>query len=127
MQALARRTNTTLVLVLMSGSAVAAPWAAASERVGAIVQHFYAGALGGVALADVLFGATPPSGRLPVMVPASEAQLPRARAEMSAWRDVRPTYESQQALRAEVSSEAERGETAKLELEALRHAQASIH
>ena len=49
----------------------------AAGRIGAIVQHFYAGALGGEALAEVLFGVTAPSGRLPVMVPQSEDQLPK--------------------------------------------------
>ena len=57
--------------------------AAASRRVGAIVQHFYAGVLGGEALADVLFGKVAPSGRLPVMVPTSEAQLPAAYLDQS--------------------------------------------
>ena len=68
--------HTKIVVVIMSGSAVATPWAAASPRVGAIVQHFYAGVLGGEGLADVLFGKVAPSGKLPVMVPVSEAQLP---------------------------------------------------
>lgn len=68
--------HTQIVLVIMSGSAVAVPWAASSDRVGAIVQSFYSGVLGGAALADVLFGRVAPAGRLPVMVPTSEAQLP---------------------------------------------------
>ena len=51
-QALANSTNTTIVLVVMSGSAVEVTWAAASSRVGAIVQAFYPGVLGGSALAD---------------------------------------------------------------------------
>jgi len=76
LQALANSTNTTLILVLLSGSAVATPWAADSPRVAAIVQHFYSGVLGGEALADVLFGKSAPAGRLPVMVPKSEEQLP---------------------------------------------------
>jgi hypothetical protein len=66
----------TVILVIMSGSSVATPWAAGSNRVGAIVQHFYPGVLGGEALAEVLFGKLAPSGRLPLMVPTSEAQLP---------------------------------------------------
>ena len=40
LQALAAQTTTPIVLVIMSGSSVATPWAAASDRVGAIVQHF---------------------------------------------------------------------------------------
>jgi beta-glucosidase len=76
LQTLANSTNTTIVLVVMSGSAVEVTWAAGSSRVAAIVQHFYAGVLGGEALADVLFGSAPPAGKLPVMVPTSEDQLP---------------------------------------------------
>eukprot|EP01043_Picozoa_sp_COSAG02_P000111 COSAG02_NODE_2_length_75708_cov_87.013953_14_plen_423_part_00 len=74
---LATQTTTPIVLVIMSGSAVATPWASASDRVGAIIQHFYPGVLGGEALAEVLFGIASPAGKLPVMVPVSEAQLPR--------------------------------------------------
>ena len=73
---MAKGTSTPIVVVIMSGSSVATPWAAASDRVGAIVQHFYPGVLGGEALADVLFGHAGPSARLPVMIPTSEAQLP---------------------------------------------------
>jgi beta-glucosidase len=77
LKALAAETDTPIVLVLMSGSSVAVPWAASSGRVGAIVQHFYPGVLGGEALAEVLFGKVAPSGRLPLMIPVSEAQLPK--------------------------------------------------
>ena len=76
LKAVAKDTSTPIVVVIMSGSSVATPWAAASDRGGAIVQHFYPGVLGGEALADVLFGHAGPSARLPVMVPTSEAQLP---------------------------------------------------
>ena len=83
-QALAKLApKTRVVVVLMSGSAVAVPWAAAAPGVSAIVQHFYAGVLGGEALADVLVGTHPPAGRLPVMVPESEAQLPKAYLDQS--------------------------------------------
>ncbi len=62
------------VLVLMSGSAVAVPWAA--EHVNAIVQAWYPGEAGGEALADVLFGDADPAGRLPVTVYRSVHDLP---------------------------------------------------
>ena len=51
LRTIAESTNTTVVFVIMSGSAVAVPWAAASSRVSSIVQHFYPGVLGGAALA----------------------------------------------------------------------------
>ena len=63
LQTLATATNTTIILVIESGSAVATPWASESPRVSSIVQHFYAGVLGGGGLADILFGLEAPSGR----------------------------------------------------------------
>lgn len=63
-----------LVLVLLSGSALSVPWA--QEHVPAILQQFYPGQAGGSALAEVLFGKTSPSGRLPVTVVRGLEQLP---------------------------------------------------
>jgi beta-glucosidase len=63
-----------VVLVLLSGSAVAVNWA--DKNVPAIVQAWYPGAAGGTALADVLFGNTNPGGRLPVTFYRSVDQLP---------------------------------------------------
>ncbi len=53
-----------IVLVSMSGSALAIPWAA--ENIPAIVQAWYPGQAGGQAIADVLFGDANPGGRLPI-------------------------------------------------------------
>ena len=53
-----------LVLVLVSGGALAVDWAAASPSVPAIVHAPYLGVSAGTALADVILGAAPPSGRL---------------------------------------------------------------
>ena len=63
-----------VVLVLLGGSAIAVPWADA--HVPAILQAWYPGAAGGTALAEVIFGDTNPSGRLPVTVYKSTADLP---------------------------------------------------
>jgi beta-glucosidase len=60
--------------VLLGGSAIAVPWADA--HVPAILQAWYPGAAGGAALAEVIFGDTNPSGRLPVTVYKSVADLP---------------------------------------------------
>lgn len=67
-------TGTPVILVLLSGSAVAVNWAQA--HVPAIVQAWYPGQAGGTALAEVLFGDTNPAGRLPVTVYRSVEQLP---------------------------------------------------
>ncbi|PWT87348.1 MAG: glucan 1,4-alpha-glucosidase [Blastocatellia bacterium] len=67
-------TGKPIVLVLLSGSAVAVNWADAN--VGAIVQAWYPGEEGGAAIADVLFGNYNPAGRLPVTFYKSVDQLP---------------------------------------------------
>jgi beta-glucosidase len=63
-----------VVLVLMNGSAVAICWAA--ENVPAILQAWYPGEAGGIAIADVLFGDYNPGGRLPVTFYKSVEDLP---------------------------------------------------
>ncbi len=53
-----------VILVLLSGSALAVDWA--QENVPAILQGWYPGACGGRAIAKLLFGETCPEGKLPV-------------------------------------------------------------
>ena len=67
-------TGKPIVLVLLSGSALAVNWADA--HVSAIVQAWYPGEEGGAAIADVLFGNYNPAGRLPVTFYKSVDQLP---------------------------------------------------
>lgn len=67
-------TGKPVVLVLMSGSALAVNWA--QENVPAIVQAWYPGEEGGNAIADVLFGDFNPCGRLPVTYVKSLDDLP---------------------------------------------------
>ena len=62
------------ILILESGSA--ADLSLASEKCSAIIDIWYPGALGGKALADVLFGNTAPSGKLPVTFYKSLDTLP---------------------------------------------------
>ena len=54
--------NPRLVYVNISGNAVAMPWA---DKVPAILQAWFLGSEAGNAIADVLFGAVNPSGKLP--------------------------------------------------------------
>ena len=58
--------NPNLVVVNISGNAVAMPWAG---KVPAIVQDWYLGSEAGRSLADVLSGDVNPSGRLPFTFP----------------------------------------------------------
>lgn len=53
-----------VILVLISGSALAVSWA--DGHVGGILQAFYPGAFGGRAIAEAIFGHFSPSGKLPV-------------------------------------------------------------
>lgn len=61
------KVNKNLVIVNISGNAVAMPWA---DQVPAIVQSWYNGTESGSALASVLAGDVNPSGKLPFTFPA---------------------------------------------------------
>ena len=79
-----------LVVVNISGSPVAMPWAG---KVNAIVQAWYGGSESGHALADVLTGAINPSGKLPFTMPIcladgpikTERQYPGIREQDKEW------------------------------------------
>jgi beta-glucosidase len=66
--------NPHTVVVLETGNPVLTPWL---DKTAALVEAWYPGAKGGEAIADILFGQTNPSGKLPITFPASEAELPR--------------------------------------------------
>lgn len=61
------KANPKLVVVNVSGNAVAMPWV---KEVPAIVQAWFLGSEGGHSIADVLFGKVNPSGKLPMTFPA---------------------------------------------------------
>ena len=76
-RALIRRMQATgkpVVLVLLSGSAVALD--ATERKSAAVLEGWYPGEEGGHALADVLSGVANPSGRLPVTFYESSSDLP---------------------------------------------------
>lgn len=67
-------TGKPVVLVMFTGSAIAVEWEA--ENLPAILNAWYPGQAGGLAIADVLFGDYNPAGRLPVTFYKSEKDLP---------------------------------------------------
>jgi beta-glucosidase len=67
-------TGTPTVVVLINGRVFALPWIA--EYVPAVVEAWLPGEEGGNAIADVLFGAVNPAGRLPVSMPRAVGQVP---------------------------------------------------
>lgn len=58
--------NPRLAVVFVSGNAVAMPWI---DRVPAVLEAWFSGSEAGNALADVVFGAVNPSGKLPFTFP----------------------------------------------------------
>ncbi len=65
--------NPQTVVVLETGGPVVMPWL---DDVSAVLAAWYPGSGGGAAIANILFGAVNPSGRLPVTFPASLEQTP---------------------------------------------------
>jgi len=75
-----------LVVVVMSGSAIALNWA--KQNANAILQVWYPGEEGGTAIAQTLDGANNPSGRLPITLYTGADQLP----EFTDYSMARRTY-----------------------------------
>lgn len=68
------QTGTPVVVLLVGGSAITMnSW---MDKAGAIVNVWYPGEAGGVAVAGILFGDYSPAGRLPITWPVFEGQLP---------------------------------------------------
>ncbi len=66
--------NPHTIVVIESGGPILMPWL---SQASAVLEAWFPGQSGGPAIADLLFGVTNPSGKLPITFPASEAQLPR--------------------------------------------------
>ncbi|WIB78272.1 glycoside hydrolase family 3 N-terminal domain-containing protein [Curtobacterium sp. MCPF17_002] len=71
-------TGTPTVMVLLTGRPYAIGWAldGPGPRPAAVVQAFFPGEGGGLAIADLLTGVASPSGRLPVSLPRSAGAQP---------------------------------------------------
>ena len=67
-----RQSGKPVILILTGGSPIAVP----EDIADAIIFAWYSGEQGGRALADIIFGDTVPSGKLPLTFPASTSQLP---------------------------------------------------
>ena len=68
--------NPRTVVVLITGNPVSMPWV---DQVAGIMEAWYPGIGGGQAIANLLFGTTNPSGKLPITFPRTEADLPHPR------------------------------------------------
>lgn len=69
-----RQTGKPLVVALLAGSAMAMGWAQENAR--AVVNAWYPGEQGGLALAELLYGDYSPSGKLPITFYQGDADLP---------------------------------------------------
>ena len=69
-----KKTGRPLIVVNMSGSVMSFEWE--SQHADAILQAWYGGQAAGDAIADVLFGAYNPAGRMPLTTYQSDKDLP---------------------------------------------------
>lgn len=83
-----------VVLVLLSGSALAVTWE--DEHIPAVLQAWYPGAQGGRGIAQILFGDFSPEGKLPVTFYRTTEELPAFTDYNMAGRTYR--YMNQEAL-----------------------------
>ncbi|PKL92421.1 MAG: glycosyl hydrolase [Candidatus Goldiibacteriota bacterium HGW-Goldbacteria-1] len=67
-----KKTGKPVIVVLLSGGAVSL----SPDSADAVLQAWYPGQAGGAAIADIIFGAVSPSGKLPVTVYKNAKQLP---------------------------------------------------
>jgi beta-glucosidase len=65
--------NPKTIVVLETGTAVTMPWV---DKVGAVLEAWYAGSRGAEAIVNILSGDVNPNGKLPMTFPKSEADLP---------------------------------------------------
>ncbi|PNV60387.1 glycosyl hydrolase [Clostridium sp. chh4-2] len=70
------KTGVDIVIVNMTGSAVELKWLQDTPNVKAIVQGWYPGGEGGLAIARILFGDVNPSGKLPITFYESAEGMP---------------------------------------------------
>src|SRR5207248_209263 len=81
--------NSRAIVLLETGGPVLMPWL---SKAGAVVEAWYPGQGGAMAIARILFGVTNPSGHLAVTVPQSEDQLPRPNPPATIQTSAEMTY-----------------------------------
>ena len=65
--------GTPTIVVFVNGRPLAEPWIV--ENVDALIEAWEPGAMGGQALAEIVFGEVNPSGKLPITVPYSVGHM----------------------------------------------------
>ncbi|MFA7420778.1 MAG: glycoside hydrolase family 3 N-terminal domain-containing protein [Melioribacteraceae bacterium] len=68
------KTGKPIVVILFNGRPLSICWIA--DNIPAIVEGWFAGEKGGLAIADILLGKINPSGKLPITFPRSAGQIP---------------------------------------------------
>ena len=68
--------NPHTIVVLITGTPVTMPWI---DHVAGVLEAWYPGIAGGQAIANLVFGNTVPSGKLPITFARSESDLPHER------------------------------------------------
>lgn len=76
-------TGVPTIVVLINGGAICEPWLA--ENIPALVEAFYPGQQGGIAVAEVLAGHYNPSGRLPYTIVRGAGGLPGFYYQRPGW------------------------------------------
>lgn len=66
-------TGTPTVVVLINGRPLGVEWI--SQHIPALIEAWEPGSMGGIALAEILFGEVNPSGKLPVTIPRHVGQI----------------------------------------------------
>ena len=66
-------TGVPTIVILVNGRPLATPWI--SENIPAVIEAWEPGSTGGTAVAEILFGKTNPSGKLPITVPRHVGQI----------------------------------------------------
>lgn len=75
-----KKTGIPIVVVVMMGRPYILSWCA--ENTGAILSAYYPGSMGGIAIAETLFGDNNPHGKLPVQLPRSMSQVLMQRSDL---------------------------------------------